>query len=116
MSADKHEPDRKTDVAGHNPVQASEELSPLMRRVHELLGERVLEHHCSRGDDRIHIAREHILEVGQILRDDPELAFDLLLDVMDRFLNLRDANAECTIALLPSKVSKVWKALMNPSR
>jgi hypothetical protein len=30
--------------------------------------------------------------------------FELLLDVMDRFLNLRDPNAECAIALLPSKV------------
>jgi hypothetical protein len=44
------------------------------------------------------------------------MIFELLLDLMDRFLNLRDTNAECTIALLPSKVSKVWKSLMNPSR
>ena len=29
---------------------------------------------------------------------------------------LRDTNAECAIALLPSKVSEVWKGLMNPSR
>jgi hypothetical protein len=35
--------------------------------------------------------------------------FELLLDVMDRFLNLRDTNTECAIALLPSKVSEVWK-------
>ncbi len=44
------------------------------------------------------------------------MMFELLLDVMDRFLNLRDTNAECAIALLPSKVSEVWKGLMNPSR
>ena len=44
------------------------------------------------------------------------MMFELLLDVMDRFLDLRDTNAECTIALLPSKVSGVWKGLMNPSR
>jgi len=44
------------------------------------------------------------------------MMFELLLDVMDRFLNLRDTNAECTISLLPSKVSEVWKGLMNPSR
>ena len=31
------------------------------------------------------------------------MMFELLLDVMDRFLNLRDTNAECAIALLPSK-------------
>jgi hypothetical protein len=55
---------------------------------------------------------------GQILflKGSCPVMFDLLLDVMDRFLNLRDTNAECTIALLPSKVSKVWIALMNPSR
>ena len=44
------------------------------------------------------------------------MMFELLLDVMDRFLNLGDTNAECAIALLPSKVSEVWKVLMNPSR
>jgi hypothetical protein len=38
------------------------------------------------------------------------MMFKLLLDVMDRFLNLRDTNAECAIALLPSKVSEVWKS------
>jgi hypothetical protein len=34
--------------------------------------------------------------------------FELVLDVTDRFLNLRDTNAECAIALLPS--------LLNPSQ
>ena len=32
--------------------------------------------------------------------------FELLLYVMDRFLNLRDTDAERAIALLPSKVSE----------
>ena len=41
------------------------------------------------------------------------MMFELLLDV-DRFLNLRDANAEGAIALLPGKVSEVWKGFMNP--
>jgi NADH-quinone oxidoreductase subunit C len=53
----------------------------MLRRVTELLGDRIVEHRSFRGDDRIHVAREHIVEVGQILRDDAELAFDLLLDV-----------------------------------
>jgi len=39
------------------------------------------------------------------------MMFELLLDGMDRFLNLRDTNTECAIALLPSKVSEVWKGL-----
>jgi hypothetical protein len=42
--------------------------------------------------------------------------FELLLDVMDRFLHLRDPNAECAKALLPSEISEIWKGLMNPSR
>ena len=62
-------------------VQTEAELSPMMRRVIEALGGRILEQRSFRGDDRIHIAREHIVEVGQILRDDAELQFDLLLDV-----------------------------------
>jgi NADH-quinone oxidoreductase subunit C len=74
MAADK--PDPATE-----PVQPEAEVSPMMRRVTEILGSRIIEHHNFRGEERIHVAREHILEVGQILRDDGELAFDLLLDV-----------------------------------
>lgn len=62
--------------------QAPEEtLSPLLTKVLERLGNRVLEHHSFRGDDRIHVARENILEVARILRDSPEFAFDMLVDV-----------------------------------
>jgi NADH-quinone oxidoreductase subunit C len=53
----------------------------MMQRVRDILGDRIMEHHSFRGDDRIHVARENILEVAQLLRDDPELSFDLLLDV-----------------------------------
>lgn len=75
MTADEH-------VPAPEPVATAEEVSsPLMRRVRELLGDRILQHHNFRGDDRIHIARENIVQVGQILRDDAQLAFDLLLDV-----------------------------------
>jgi hypothetical protein len=44
------------------------------------------------------------------------MMFELLLDVIDRFLNVRDTDAECAISLLPSKVSEVSKGLMNPNR
>ena len=44
------------------------------------------------------------------------MMFELLLYVMDRFLKLRDTDAERAIALLPSKVSEVRKGLINPSR
>ncbi|MBV8773505.1 MAG: NADH-quinone oxidoreductase subunit C [Deltaproteobacteria bacterium] len=75
MTADEHVPPPE-------PVPTAEEVSsPLVRRVRELLGDRILEHQNFRGDDRIHVARENIVEVGQILRDDAQLAFDLLLDV-----------------------------------
>ncbi|HKV53979.1 MAG TPA: NADH-quinone oxidoreductase subunit C [Candidatus Binataceae bacterium] len=71
------------DKPGPNPesTQAEAETSPLMRRVLERLGDLVLEHHSFRGDDRVHVAREKIVEIAKTLRDDPELAFDLLLDV-----------------------------------
>jgi len=74
MTADKPAP--------NSPDSASAaEVSPLMQKVCGRLGNCLLEHHCFRGDDRIQVAREHILEVARMLRDDPELAFDLLLDV-----------------------------------
>jgi NADH-quinone oxidoreductase subunit C len=79
MSADQPERNAKAERVKDEAHMAEE--STLMRRVKELLGDRILEHRCFRGDDRIHIARENILEVGRILRDDPELALDLMLDV-----------------------------------
>ena len=56
-------------------------LSPLLQKVMERLGAIVIAHKSAAGDDRIHLAREHLLEAAKILRDDPEFAFDLLLDV-----------------------------------
>jgi NADH-quinone oxidoreductase subunit C len=79
MSAD--QPERNANAERVKDDAHMAEESTLMRRVKELLGDRILEHRCFRGDDRIHIARENILEVGRILRDDPELALDLMLDV-----------------------------------
>ena len=57
------------------------EPSPLLKLVTERAGAMVIGHRSFRGDDRIHIARENIVEVCRILRDTPELSFDLLLDV-----------------------------------
>jgi NADH-quinone oxidoreductase subunit C len=57
------------------------EPSALLQKVIAQFGPLVAEHLSFRGDDCIHVAREHILEVARALRDSPELGFDLLLDV-----------------------------------
>src|SRR5690349_9430402 len=57
------------------------EPSALLQKVIARLGSLLAEHQSFRGDDCIHVAREHILEVARALRDSPELGFDLLLDV-----------------------------------
>lgn len=61
--------------------EAKAAVSALLGMVLERLGALVLEARCEFGDDRIHVARENIVEVCRALRDTPELAFDLLLDV-----------------------------------
>jgi NADH-quinone oxidoreductase subunit C len=63
------------------PAAPAVEPSALLKKVIARLGGLVLEHQNFRGDDRIHIARERIVEAASLLRDSPELNFDLLLDV-----------------------------------
>ena len=72
------------------PVAAEPAPSPLMAAVSARLGALVLAHHTDFGDDRIHVARENIVEVCRALRDAPELGFDMCLDVtaIDYFGNL----------------------------
>ncbi len=65
----------------HNNSPQAPEPSALIKKVLARGGQMVLEFHNFRGDDRIHVARENIHEVCRILRDDPELAFDMLVDV-----------------------------------
>lgn len=67
------------DNNGETP--ATPALSPLLQQVLPRLEGLVLEHLSANGDDRIHVARENLFEVARRLRDEPELAFDLLLDV-----------------------------------
>jgi NADH-quinone oxidoreductase subunit C len=62
-------------------TEPSSEPSPLIKLVSERLGAMVIAHRSFRGDDRIQVARENIVETCRILRDTPELSFDLLLDV-----------------------------------
>jgi NADH-quinone oxidoreductase subunit C len=69
------------DNNGETPAVPQPELSPLLQKVVGRLGDLVHDHKSALGDDRIHVAREKILDAARMLRDDPELAFDLLLDV-----------------------------------
>ncbi|HEY2525164.1 MAG TPA: NADH-quinone oxidoreductase subunit C [Candidatus Binataceae bacterium] len=55
--------------------------SPLLLKVAERLGPLVEDHQSFRGDDCIHVAREHLLKAARTLRESPDLDFDLLLDV-----------------------------------
>ncbi len=55
--------------------------SPLMSLVLARLGDLVVGHDAFRGDDTIHVARENIVRASRLLRDSPDLAFDMLLDV-----------------------------------
>ncbi len=63
------------------PTDGDTAPSPLMSQVLAKLGDLVAGHSSFRGDDTIHVARENILRVAEILRDTPELAFDMLMDV-----------------------------------
>ncbi len=64
------------------PAEDKPQLTPLLEKVIAGIGSSlVLEHHTFRGDDRIHIDRANVVEVMRRLRDDSQLAFDLLLDV-----------------------------------
>jgi len=53
-------------------------------------------------------------KLGILFKCSGPMVFELLFDVMDRLLDLRDANAESAIALLPSKVLQSGKGLMYP--
>jgi NADH-quinone oxidoreductase subunit C len=61
--------------------QSTPSPSPVLKLVLDRLGAMVLEHHSVRGDDRIHVVRENLVEVCRLLRDTPELHFDMLIDV-----------------------------------
>jgi NADH-quinone oxidoreductase subunit C len=49
--------------------------------VQAAFGDRLLETHSFRDDDTILIHRDHLLEIAQRLKDDPDLFFDVLMDL-----------------------------------
>ena len=56
-------------------------MSELLDHVRRILGEAVLDTHDALGDDTVLLAGEGLLESMRALRDEPEFAFDLLLDL-----------------------------------
>ena len=55
--------------------------SPLLRRILERLPDAVLGTHAYRGDATVLVDAERILDVLALLRDDPELDFEMLTDL-----------------------------------
>jgi NADH-quinone oxidoreductase subunit C len=53
----------------------------ILARLRGHLGERVLETHDFRGDSTAVIARDAVVDSLALCRDDPDLAFDLLMDI-----------------------------------
>ena len=51
-----------------------------------------------------------------LLKSSGPMMFDLILDVMNSFWQLRDAHTESAITLLPAKVVQLSKSLVNPGR
>ena len=51
-----------------------------------------------------------------LLKSSGPMMFDLILDVMNGFWQLRDAHTESAITLLPAKVVQLSKSLVNPGR
>ena len=56
-------------------------MSELLDHVRRILGEAVLDTHDALGDDTVLLAGEGLLQSMRALRDEPEFAFDLLLDL-----------------------------------
>lgn len=55
--------------------------SPILKRIVDGFGDKVLSTHEFRGDATAIVDRTALIDVCKLLRDDPELAFDFLMDV-----------------------------------
>ena len=49
-----------------------------------------------------------------LLKSSSPMMFGLMVDITDRFWQLRNAHTECTVPLLPTEVSQFPEGLMNP--
>jgi NADH-quinone oxidoreductase subunit C len=55
-------------------------MGQLIERLRERFGERIVDSHEHRGDETVVLRREDQLEILRFLRDDAEMAFDVLAD------------------------------------
>ena len=70
------------DVLTHTtPDPPGVEDQPLLRKLKERFAQAVLSTHAFRGDATAIVDRAALLDVCRTLRDDPEMGFDLLMDV-----------------------------------
>jgi NADH-quinone oxidoreductase subunit C len=60
---------------------ANESKHPALRKLVEEFGDAVVSTHSDFGDDTALVRREKIVEICAFLRDDPELLFDLAMDL-----------------------------------
>jgi NADH-quinone oxidoreductase subunit C len=60
---------------------AADHGSPVLRRLLEKQGGAVVDTHARLGDATALVAKEQLVPVMRFLRDDPELAFDMLTDL-----------------------------------
>ena len=67
--------------ASPSPVPLDDHRSPALRRLLEALPGAVLATHAQLGDATARVAPARLLEVAGLLRDDPELEFEMLTDV-----------------------------------
>ena len=74
-------PDATTAPPGDGAAAAASEETPLLRSLRERFGEAVLSTHAFRGDATAIVDRGSSVAVLTFLRDDPEAAFDMLVDV-----------------------------------
>jgi NADH-quinone oxidoreductase subunit C len=69
-----------TDTGGTSD-RTAEKQSLTLRKLGERFGGDILETHSHRGDDTAVVPPEKIVEVSRFLREDPELDYDMLVDV-----------------------------------
>lgn len=63
------------------PEAAPLETNPLLRRLIEGFGDKVLQTHEWRGDATAIVDRSVLIDVCKLLRDDPQFMFDFLVDL-----------------------------------